>query len=171
MANDNTGIYRPENVAEARSMPGATDLQLASHFGVSLATLQLWIVCYPEFSNALRQNKEETNDAVERALLHRALGYTFDSEKVFVQDGETIRVPTQEHVPPDVSACTLWLKNRRPEHWHDKRELDLSIRGRLQHEHVDLTSLTTEELQRRYLEALHVVEDVREIASPAGDGN
>jgi hypothetical protein len=24
-----------------------------------------------------------------------------------------------EHVPPDVTACIFWLKNRDPAHWRD----------------------------------------------------
>jgi hypothetical protein len=36
------------------------------------------------------------------------------------------KVPYVEHVPPDVTACIFWLKNRDPEHWRDTR----------QHEHV-----------------------------------
>jgi hypothetical protein len=28
-------------------------------------------------------------------------------------------VPYREHVPPDVTACIFWLKNRDPTHWRD----------------------------------------------------
>jgi hypothetical protein len=28
-------------------------------------------------------------------------------------------VPYIQHVPPDVTACIFWLKNRDPEHWRD----------------------------------------------------
>jgi hypothetical protein len=31
-----------------------------------------------------------------------------------------------EHIPPDVTACIFWLKNRDPQHWRDSQ----------QHEHV-----------------------------------
>ena len=29
-----------------------------------------------------------------------------------------------EHVPPDVTACIFWLKNRDPEHWRDSQQLE-----------------------------------------------
>jgi hypothetical protein len=30
-----------------------------------------------------------------------------------------VLVPYQEHIPPDVTACIFWLKNRRPKEWRD----------------------------------------------------
>jgi hypothetical protein len=33
-------------------------------------------------------------------------------------------VPYVEHVPPDVTACIFWLKNRDPEHWRDSQRLE-----------------------------------------------
>jgi hypothetical protein len=31
-----------------------------------------------------------------------------------------------EHIPPDVIACIFWLKNRRPELWRDKHDVEHS---------------------------------------------
>jgi hypothetical protein len=33
-------------------------------------------------------------------------------------------VPYREHVPPDVTACIFWLKNRDPAHWRDAWQLE-----------------------------------------------
>ena len=32
----------------------------------------------------------------------------------------------EEELAPDVTACIFWLKNRDPEHWKDKHDVDLS---------------------------------------------
>jgi hypothetical protein len=32
--------------------------------------------------------------------------------------------PYVEHVPPDVTACIFWLKNRDPAHWRDAWQLE-----------------------------------------------
>ena len=32
--------------------------------------------------------------------------------------------PYVEHVPPDVTACIFWMKNRMPEHWRDVQNVD-----------------------------------------------
>jgi hypothetical protein len=37
------------------------------------------------------------------------------------------RVPYREHVPPDVTACIFWLKNRDPAHWRDAWRLDHTL--------------------------------------------
>jgi hypothetical protein len=30
-------------------------------------------------------------------------------------------------VPPDLTACILWLKNRGPEHWRDPWQLEATL--------------------------------------------
>ena len=29
-------------------------------------------------------------------------------------------------MPPDTTACIYWLKNRKPEQWRDRREVDVT---------------------------------------------
>jgi hypothetical protein len=59
---------------------------------------------------------------VVSSLYHKAVGYTFESEKIFQHQGEIIRAPVREHVAPDTTAAIFWLKNRRPADWRDKQE-------------------------------------------------
>jgi hypothetical protein len=62
----------------------------------------------------------DADDRVERSLYNRAIGYSYDAVKIFCsRDGEIIEAPYVEHVPPDVTACIFWLKNRRPQDWRD----------------------------------------------------
>ena len=69
--------------------------------------------------------KAEADDRVERSLYSRAVGYSFNSEKIFCnKDGEVTRVPIVEHVPPDVTAQIFWLKNRDPARWRDAWQLE-----------------------------------------------
>jgi hypothetical protein len=35
-----------------------------------------------------------------------------------------VYAPYREHVPPDVTACIFWLKNRDPTHWRDAWQLE-----------------------------------------------
>lgn len=118
--------YREEYAEQARAMCqlGATDRDLASYFEVSTVTIWNWQARYKDFSSALKRGKEAADDRVERSLYARATGYTYDSVKVFNNDGEIIKVPVLEHVPPDVTACIFWLKNRRPAEWRDKTDHD-----------------------------------------------
>jgi len=109
--------------AAAKCALGATNAELADFFGVAISTVKLWAVQHEEFSAALKVGKEYADQQVERSLYQRAVGYTFDSEKVMAVKGEVVRVPTREHIAPDVTAQIFWLKNRQPERWRDRHEL------------------------------------------------
>lgn len=102
---------------------GATDLEISQFFGVALRTIHRWKVEHPEFREALEMGKEEADKKVEESLYRRAVGYTFDSEKIVVVDKELQRVETIEHVPPDTKAAMFWLQNRRPGIWRDTKHI------------------------------------------------
>ena len=81
---------------------------------------------------------------VENALLKRALGYKYDEVTQENIKGELVvtKVVTKE-VQPDVTAQIFWLKNRKPEEWRDKKEIDHSRTL-----HNPFESLSTEELKK-----------------------
>lgn len=113
--------YKPECAKQAEKLCklGATDIELADFFEVSDRTIYRWQTQFPAFCQALKLGKEPTDERVERSLYHKAVGYSFDSEKVFQFQGEIVRTKTREHVPPDTTAAIFWLKNRKPEEWRD----------------------------------------------------
>lgn len=102
---------------------GATDLELADFFGVTINTIGNWKSQFPEFLGALKLGKDAADDRVESSLYQKAIGYTFESEKVFQFQGDIVRAATREHVPPDTTAMIFWLKNRRKDTWRDRQEL------------------------------------------------
>jgi len=83
---------------------GATDDEVAKALGVCVRTLYRWQSQHPEFCQALKAGKEVADNRIERALYHKAAGYTYDSEKIFQNNGEVVRVKIIEHVPPDTTA-------------------------------------------------------------------
>lgn len=107
-------------------------MQIADVLDVSISCVNNWKVQHPEFAQALRVGKDEVDEAVARSLLGRALGYTYDSVKIFCKDGEVTEVPYREHVPPDVTAQIFWLKNRRPNEWRDRHEVSGPSGGALE---------------------------------------
>lgn len=102
---------------------GATDEDLADFFEVSIRTIANWKARHDEFLQALKAGKSEADDRVERSLYQRAMGYSHDAVKIMQSDGQVIRAEYREHYPPDTTACIFWLKNRRPEQWRDKTEI------------------------------------------------
>ena len=127
--------YEDKYAAQANVLAslGATDMEQAQFFGVSIRTLHRWKVERPEFREALEMGKDEADAKVEKSLYQRATGYTFDSEKILVIDEEVVRVETLEHVPPDTKAAMFWLQNRRPGLWRSVNHIkhDVEPEGEL----------------------------------------
>lgn len=118
--------YKPEFATQAEKLCrlGATDLELANFFEVTTVTIWRWAHTHDAFCNALKTGKEACDERVERSLYHRAVGYSHDAVKIFMpaNASKPIYAPFVEHVPPDVGAASLWLRNRRGEAWRDKQE-------------------------------------------------
>lgn len=104
---------------------GFTDKEIGDLFGVCETTINKWKLDFVEFREALKAGKDVPDDRVERSLYHKAIGYSFDSEKIFQFQGDIVRAKSLEHVPPDTTACIFWLKNRRKDVWRDRHEHEL----------------------------------------------
>lgn len=142
--------YKPEFVKQAEKLCrlGATDPEIADFFGVDRITIWRWAHAHEEFCNALKSGKEYADERVERSLFNRAVGYSHEAVKIFMPAGAAAPVyaPYTEHIAPDIGAATLWLKNRKPDVWRDKREVDLTVTNELasQLEHARRRSATIE---------------------------
>lgn len=103
---------------------GATNTDLANFFGVTHETIYAWQSQHREFSDALKLGKDEADGRVERALFHRAVGYSHEAVKIFMPAGAVapVEAPYIEHTPPDTTAGIFWLKNRKPKEWRDRVE-------------------------------------------------
>jgi hypothetical protein len=71
------------------------------------------------------------DDRVERALYQRAIGWG--------------------NLPPDVTACIYWLKNRRKDRWRDVQQVEAS----LGHYVISERPLTEDEWQLAQMTAAH----------------
>jgi hypothetical protein len=130
--NQHAPVYDPKrHPAQARKFIqyGATDFEVAEALGVTNQTIMRWKAAHPEFAAAMKFRDEDgvfQDDRVKRALLHRAAGYSFRSEKIVVVDGEVTRVPVVEHVPPSDAAMKFYLQNRDPAHFNLAKEVNIN---------------------------------------------
>src|SRR6478609_11359678 len=140
--------FRPEFVEQARKLCelGATDLELADFFEVDVRTIYRWQAQQDAFCHALKAGKVAADERVTRSLYHRACGYTHDAVKIFQHQGEPVRVPYREHVPPDTTAAIFWLKNRRPEEWRDRHNHEITGKNGGA---IEVTDTAAVELARR----------------------
>lgn len=112
---------------------GLSDEQIAHNIGINKGTLCVWKNRFPEFADAIKKGKEVVDREVENAMLKRALGYEYDEvTQEPVTDKDTgiteMRVTKRvtKQIVPDVTAQIFWLKNRKPEEFRDKRDVELS---------------------------------------------
>lgn len=112
---------------------GLTDEQIAENMDISRSTLNEWKKKYPDISDTLKRNKEIVDVEVENALLKRALGCTVTETvkelHVNIETGQEELVVTKvvtKDIAPDTTAQIFWLKNRRPDIWRDKQNVELS---------------------------------------------
>ncbi len=120
--------YRASHVKEAEKLAklGATDNDIANFFEVDPATIWRWKKEHDAFCNALKRGKQLADDTVQDRLFKRATGYSHAAVKVFMPAGaeKPVYAPYIEHFPPDPTSMIFWLKNRRPDEWREKVELD-----------------------------------------------
>jgi len=120
--------YKAEYAAQAAKLCklGATDAQLADFFEVAVSTINLWKVQHPKFSESIRVPKAEADRRVEQSLYRRAMGYEHDETDIRVINNTIVTTPLRKHYPPDTTAAIFWLKNRDPENWREKQEVEHS---------------------------------------------
>jgi len=118
--------FKPEFIAQAQKLAklGATDIEMADFFEVNVATLNRWKLENDKFRESLKMGKEESDDRVHRSLFARATGYEHDEVDIRVIEGQIVKTPIRKYYPPDTTAGIFWLKNRRPQEWRDKQEVD-----------------------------------------------
>nr|WP_288232365.1 helix-turn-helix domain-containing protein [uncultured Anaerostipes sp.] len=111
---------------EGWARDGLIDEQIAYNIGITRETLSQWKNKYSDISDALKRGKEVVDRQVENALLKRALGYKYEEIKTEeTEEGKKVTVTIKE-VVPDTTAQIFWLKNRKPDQWRDKRDIEHS---------------------------------------------
>lgn len=120
---------------------GLTDEQIAHNMGIRRTTLTDWQKRFPVISATLKAGKAPVDIEVENALLKRALGFTYEETTTDVEqiptsktdeDGnpiirEIVHTKTiTKTALPDVTAQIFWLKNRRPDRWREKQDVQVN---------------------------------------------
>lgn len=107
---------------------GATDKTLADFFNVAESTINLWKQKQPKFLDAIKRGKVVADANVASSLYRRAMGYSCPESHVSNYQGQITITEITKHYPPDTGAACFWLKNRQPDKWRDKIEVDSNIK-------------------------------------------
>lgn len=120
--------FKQEFITQAEKLCrlGATDIEVADFFEVDVRTIYRWKTENALFCQSLKTGKEEADERVERSLFSRAIGYEHDEVDVRVVQNTIVQTPIRKYYAPDTTAGIFWLKNRRPDKWREKQELEHS---------------------------------------------
>jgi hypothetical protein len=122
--------YKPQYCKEVEKLCrlGLIDKELAYVFGVSEKTLNTWKKKYPEFLQSIKKGKTLSDVKVVESLFKRANGYSFtETTTELVKGVMKVTKKVTKHIPGEVSAQCFFLKNRQPDKWRDKHEVDATI--------------------------------------------
>ena len=119
--------YKPAYAELARRMvrAGATRETLWTTFGIGHETFSQWCQRYPEFKAAIKEERWVADEQVAAALFKKATGYTRKVVKAMQHNGVPVLAEYEEQVAPDTAAAFIWLKNRQPEIWKDRHEVQM----------------------------------------------
>ena len=126
--------YGPEFVRRAAEMSD-NDEEIAQRCGICAAEFRSWRKKYPEFEEAVRLGKSESDFYVIQALHKRAVGFNVGVQKTYKlkriefdpETGKKLREyeelatgVDEDYIEPDLRAEIFWLKNRLPERWSER---------------------------------------------------
>ena len=144
--------YNDINLEEVKewAKEGLTDYEISKRLGIGTTTLYEWKNKHPKFKEALKKSKKQADFKVEDSLFKRANGYKYDEvTQELVEDPRTgelelkpVKVVTKE-VKPDPTSMIFWLKNRKPAEWKDKKNIDVTSKGK------EISAMTEEEREKR----------------------
>jgi len=110
-------------IAKRFALLGMKDDEMADSMGIVRSTFYKWMHDYPEFSDAVKQGRENADGEVIAALFKKAKGYEYTETETHESDKDGVKLVTKvRHQPPDTGSMVFWLKNRRPNEWRDRRE-------------------------------------------------
>lgn len=129
---------------ESWARDGLTEEQIANNMGIAVKTLYNWKKKSLPILQALKKGREISDYEVENALFKRATGFTTTEQVVFskkvveYRDGKRVKevsepcvIEVEKYYPPDTTADIFWLKNRKPEQWRDKQNMEFSGEGKV----------------------------------------
>lgn len=112
---------------------GATEAMIADQLGIAESTWHDYKNKYSEFAELFKKGRPDLVKDLRGALVKRAKGYDYDEVTETVKQTKSGKVVTIEkrkkHMPPDVAALNLALKNY-DDTWHNDDMKTLTMRER-----------------------------------------
>lgn len=124
---------------EGWARDGLTDAEIAHNMGISHTSFYKYRNENAEFANALKRGKAPVDIKVENQLLKSALGFKVTVKKAvkvktkknkpgvgLIEEEHIEMVDEEQYIPPVPAAQFFWLKNRRPDKWREKQDINVN---------------------------------------------
>ena len=124
-------IKGKEEIIKSDCRNGADNKGVCKRLGIGLTTYKRILFQHPEVRELLKESRHEADLKVESALYKRAIGYDYEetvTEVRVAEDGSaqtTVVKKTKKHIVGDTTAQIFWLKNRKPDIWKDKQDVNV----------------------------------------------
>ena len=122
---------------------GFIDTEIADIIGIATSTLNRWKQNFPEFWESIKKGKIKADMEGVKSLYKRVKGFEYEELRTEIivdqKTGKPVTIAdpvsgkkittakitkTTKHVIPDVAACHIWNKNRRPQNWKDRHHIE-----------------------------------------------
>ena len=100
---------------------GETMEEVSNKLGLDSATIYRYMKSNEALCNIVKRAREAQVDHCEKSLFKLANGMTVVKERVV--NGEIVEL--KEEIAPNFNALSFILRNKRPEEWKDKHEVEV----------------------------------------------
>ena len=120
---------------------GMTDADVCAVLNISTYTIHNWKKKNPDYFQEVQDWREKADREIEKCLRDRAKGWIGKEDKiVMVYDREQKQsvpkvITINKYYPPDTTAAIFWLKNRHPDRWQDRQQVDANLHIQVSRKH------------------------------------
>lgn len=82
---------------------------------------------HADLAKFLKENEDLINAEAEMALVTAAVGTTVTEKEISYKGGRRTVSTKRKHIPPNVGALNLYLKNKMPDKYSDKPQIAVEI--------------------------------------------
>ena len=109
-------------------MKGRTNEEMCELLGISPDSWYTYMKEHDELNIIVSAGKSLIDNQVENAVLKSALGFEYEEIKTIIEEDHNGKKRTRiekvkRYMPPNVSAQSFWLKNRKKDKWGDRKEI------------------------------------------------
>jgi hypothetical protein len=90
-----------------------------------------WCIKYPAYERAVMSWRTHATNEIELAMAKRAIGFTKTTKRDVITKNGVETLINETYYPPSETAGQFWLKNRAPNDWQDKKEIDVNVNANI----------------------------------------